>query len=516
LGLGYTLSGGASPSDPIYVDEHLDIYVNGSRIVNHQGPNQFLGPYTFGGDDTTILRVKASNGTPFRSGLSPLYLHDADTSVKLSNGSPEMGSGFDDPAPGGVFFDSSWVVGTALATGQPLPDSDGAYASVRIVAGTLNNQRVSWSQPSIQVEAGETITGLVTIRTSNTYTPGAVVPLGMHWSWDQRGGAKQLISSDIPSTSTTWVAPVNFVAPDVPGEYWIVFASNAEFNLDQVFSCTNWQVGQVIWNDGNDLFDLSPRALLESSQSGVVTVGNYQFPTSANRISKELVGCAAIKVLVTKIPDAGNPIGGGTPIPASNTKVVLYTHGWNTSQSDFTSGSWEALDTGIRDAIPLGSGWTVVGYDWTSDSCPIVQDPELLDIFSLYQALTRVPGCARLNAIDHGRALGQALWNNGYREFHLIAHSAGAWLIDEAFRTLRRIAKENSTTIRVQLTFLDAFTPFGTLGPEDFGVDDDGKSQNTDPKHIIVLTSPRQHPSQLKAWLQLQCVGIGSWGKRSN
>lgn len=476
----------------------------------------------FAGDQTGLISMLDSVGL------------DKGRGVAVTNGGNQIWSGsrgyffarHEGVVPGGwavhdQMFNSYISLGSwpgtrkLLVTIPPVTDSDGRYATATIVSAQLNGAPLDTAAPEIVVEAGQTITGTVTTRTMHNYNSGAVVPYGYHYSWDARSGSKVTISSDLSNGPQTWNTSLNLTAPSKPGTYWLAFASNAEFNLNQVFSSTNWKVGSVHWNDGNDIFDLSDNAFESAWSAGYVQVSNYEFQPSSNRLSAEHIGCAPIKIVVTKTPDAGNPIANEGSVPVGNSKIILFTHGWNTTQEAFIFpddddptdadgdgndgiSDWEDLDGALRAKAP--SDWTVYGYPWTQDSCPLTEgsaiwnilysdDPSLFDYAiaaTLNLTLKQDPQCARSNAMDHGKKLADELWAKGYRDFHLIAHSAGSWLISEAFKRLSSLSSNSGEQIYVQLTFLDAYTPNGELGVSEFGVNSDGaKPDYVDVEHFL-------------------------------
>jgi len=112
--------------------------------------------------------------------------------------------------------------------------------------------------------------------------------------------------------------------------------------------------------------------------------------------------------------------------------LVVVTHGWNPS-----GGSQSWVDE-MRSAIgaSAGNSWQVSKYDWMA------------------QASSTLTPIAEAEA--QGRKLGTDIAAQGRAQVHLLAHSAGAALIQEA----ARIIKLRSPSTTVQLTFLDPFMGF--------------------------------------------------------
>lgn len=101
-------------------------------------------------------------------------------------------------------------------------------------------------------------------------------------------------------------------APRRAGRYHLVMAMGTEDSVDHLFSATNWAVGAPIWNDGNDLQDLTPaqRRFLRDSgwvaQPGALT-GRYQRPEGALAI-----GDSAWRVGVGEYAISGQLVVQGT------------------------------------------------------------------------------------------------------------------------------------------------------------------------------------------------------------
>jgi hypothetical protein len=116
-------------------------------------------------------------------------------------------------------------------------------------------------------------------------------------------------------------------------------------------------------------------------------------------------------------------------------------HGCCTDQSDLRE--WEASGANIASRIieeNIADKWEIVVWDWTKDTQKGVFP---LDARAAYAA-----------AAGHGRDLAGAInkYPTSSQHIHLIAHSAGAKLIEEA---TQKITNQDKRTIH--LTFLDAY-----------------------------------------------------------
>lgn len=116
--------------------------------------------------------------------------------------------------------------------------------------------------------------------------------------------------------------------------------------------------------------------------------------------------------------------------------LFLITHGWNDSAAP---GGWVADMADAIEASKADDSWEVNTFDWSFQANNFAS-----------------PWRARERGLEAGRALGLNIKDAGFENVHLIAHSAGAWVIDEAADALR----SHGFADGIQLTFLDAFTPY--------------------------------------------------------
>lgn len=115
--------------------------------------------------------------------------------------------------------------------------------------------------------------------------------------------------------------------------------------------------------------------------------------------------------------------------------LVVVTHGWRPDLK------WLEGMTNVITTYLTANGlknWEVHGHKWVE------------------KASQGGPRTALQNGKEEGVSLGRSIISQGFSHVHLIAHSAGATLIQSA----SEIIKKNPTKITVHLTFLDAFVGF--------------------------------------------------------
>lgn len=138
------------------------------------------------------------------------------------------------------------------------------------------------------------------------------------------------------------------------------------------------------------------------------------------------------------VPPPAQPLYADLPPRGSGkSSLVFITHGWNLSAPDQ---SWvDRATVAVSNAVT--SDWQIDGYKWDA------QGAVFLD-----------------SAAQRGVVVGKALAAQNWDHIHLIAHSAGAALIQAA----SEVIKHNSRAT-VQTTFLDPFVGFFYHGKQKYG-----------------------------------------------
>jgi probable HAF family extracellular repeat protein len=167
-------------------------------------------------------------------------------------------------------------------------------------------------------------------------------------------------------------------------------------------------------------------------------------------------------VQVISTPQPALPTYGICPASgAGKDSLIVITHGW--IFSDITpvdsvtanaSVAWvDSISNSIVQYLSAKSldHWKVIGYKWIDKAnIPI---------------LNGGPQTALNNAKQEGTILGNSIVAQGWTHVHLIAHSAGAELIQAASEAI----KANSPSAIVHCTFLDAFVGFDKSGLANYG-----------------------------------------------
>lgn len=143
--------------------------------------------------------------------------------------------------------------------------------------------------------------------------------------------------------------------------------------------------------------------------------------------------------------------------PGKN-NLILVTHGWVPSFTPPPAPDWVSIMcSNLQTRVP--SDWQVLEYDWPFDAWT-----PPLDVFNL-DLLPASVGTVWTYAIKNGNYVGKHIAQQGWQNVHLIAHSIGAALIQQATDVIRT----NASGTLIHETFLDPFQGFFGQGHSWYG-----------------------------------------------
>ena len=158
--------------------------------------------------------------------------------------------------------------------------------TLRLVSGVVNGQTIGPEHRSVAVRPGASITGDVMLEYSS-YWGSASVILGAVAMWgDRTKNFLDLAPLFTPAEHQPRRAHITFTAPQTYGIYYIVFAFDAEGNVEDFVSGTNWRLPAPIWNDGNDIADWNQAQIAQAKTRGWVQTTFVQID---NRTGKPVV-----------------------------------------------------------------------------------------------------------------------------------------------------------------------------------------------------------------------------------
>jgi hypothetical protein len=142
------------------------------------------------------------------------------------------------------------------------------HGFIRIQKGSGVFKDISPTNKTIVVTPESSLSGTVALLVRNEGSPGAVAPLIGTPSWGDSRTGFWTIAGWFNTGEGTVSAPVQLVAPNKPGTYYILFAMQLEMDGANVASGTNWAVNHNVWGDGNDIAQFTPAQITEAQHRG--------------------------------------------------------------------------------------------------------------------------------------------------------------------------------------------------------------------------------------------------------
>ena len=134
----------------------------------------------------------------------------------------------------------------------------------------LNGQALTPINRVLSLNPGETIQGEVSVRYTALW-PAASVILAAVPTWgDKHTSFVNVSALPTPVVNAMSRHLLTIPGPDAPGDYFLVLAFAAETDAKWIASGTNWIIGAPIWDDGNDLADLTANDVAVGNAQGML------------------------------------------------------------------------------------------------------------------------------------------------------------------------------------------------------------------------------------------------------
>lgn len=152
------------------------------------------------------------------------------------------------------------------------------FERMNIASGRINGQAIDSTRAIINVAPGQLLTGYIQLHSVTATSTAAIISGAVALWGDRRTNFITLLAIPpfgrvmhraIPFADATG-SRRQFRAPTVPGRYHIVLTFATETEFQYVASNTNWIMGRSVWNDGNDVADLTPREIEQLRATGLV------------------------------------------------------------------------------------------------------------------------------------------------------------------------------------------------------------------------------------------------------
>jgi hypothetical protein len=175
------------------------------------------------------------------------------------------------------------------------PTTYDEYRMLVLQNATINGQTVTGNAPEFIVAPGGNITGNCEVYFETTFPGSHVFPLALTPNWGDKQNVYWQAQNDM-SSGNNYTAVIDIVAPSIPGTYYLLLAVNSEYNAGQIASATHWSSdGPIVWDDGNDLFDLEVSDINIGISSGMLL---HPMLVGPEVFSDCVFGLTAIKIIV--------------------------------------------------------------------------------------------------------------------------------------------------------------------------------------------------------------------------
>ncbi|MEX2170424.1 MAG: hypothetical protein WD851_14005 [Pirellulales bacterium] len=401
-----------------------EVNINGGTVENTEGligtVSGAVGTVTVGAGGTWKNSANLNVGG---QGTGTVNVHRRglvtveDTMYVFRNGTLELGGGSPDPMAATVEADRLQVLEQGVVRGT------GKITTPEFInEGTveLDENRTDWS-------------AIVAPRPSET---GFRAGLFIQGDFTQRSTGKLSITLDSsielqprPAHHSTGLL-VNGTAT-LDGELDVQYAPGYKPDIGDRFALVsaNQIVGKIARFDDAIIPDVVNRFL------GL----NYRSNSNGTEPLLELITLEAPRRL------SAEPLPGAPP----KRNLLLITHGTNADADSWVTQVGQAMA-----AQPGAADWQVVAFDWRDIAGGGNDDFKNLPGFD--------PNLAANNGINIGESLIRWMKQTGqsFDNVHLMAHSAGTWLIDSIADSLKvEELSGNVMAQNVHLTLFDAFTP---------------------------------------------------------
>ncbi|AMW03852.1 AAA family ATPase [Gemmatimonas phototrophica] len=168
--------------------------------------------------------------------------------------------------------------GTDLAVGRSIKAS--------LLEGDFGKQHITPTARTVRARVGEDVSGVVQLQYTSVLIAASVwVSYTPSWGDPQQQG-REVLPVLTPTLAEIIDVPVQFVAPSTPGRYWILVTVSAQPSGGFTLSGTSWSVERPLWNDGNDLAQLSTAQIEQANREGSI-ITPFAYPKGWQRTPGE-------------------------------------------------------------------------------------------------------------------------------------------------------------------------------------------------------------------------------------
>ncbi len=173
---------------------------------------------------------------------------------------------------------------------------EGIGHKLTLVSTTINSNTISGQAPEFTVSVGESISGSFDVLFEHSMPESHALPLAVTPNWGDKKNDYWQAKADMYNNQT-YAESFSITAPSTPGTYYLIIANSSNYTAGQILSGTHWGYGSLVWDDGNDIFDLDVDQLEEARQDGYIMI---DWLTSDGSYKERDIGITAIKLNIVQ------------------------------------------------------------------------------------------------------------------------------------------------------------------------------------------------------------------------
>ncbi|MDZ7724889.1 MAG: PKD domain-containing protein [candidate division KSB1 bacterium] len=145
------------------------------------------------------------------------------------------------------------------------------YLRLQLQTATVNDQQIQGAAAEFRVNPGEELAGTFTVYFEHNLPVTDIIPLA---ATPNRGNRETgyWLAQDYVMNELSYQGQLSLTAPSLPGTYYIILAASPEETAGQIVSATHSTYGSLVWDDGNDVYDLSDSQILRAIETGTLPI----------------------------------------------------------------------------------------------------------------------------------------------------------------------------------------------------------------------------------------------------
>lgn len=177
--------------------------------------------------------------------------------------------------------------------------NDDVGVPLKLVAWTIGAGQVTPGHNTIRVPPRGSFGGTIRMWYASRFVDATVILAATPTWGDPAKVGFRLATLSGPTEGREREDPLAIVAPEAPGEYFLILIPGAELDASNVLSGTNWTYGNPVWGDGNDVARWPRERLMRALRGQRVWVrGANLHPERAGTYRDAMLQPIVIRIIV--------------------------------------------------------------------------------------------------------------------------------------------------------------------------------------------------------------------------